>query len=57
MKNLSKVSKNKKVVVYCQGGDRATIGYSILAKEGFTNVLNYSASMNEWLALGNPVVS
>jgi len=55
LKNLDKVSKDKKVVIHCQGGDRATIGYSLLAREGYTNVLNYSASMNEWLALGNPV--
>jgi hydroxyacylglutathione hydrolase len=55
MDNLDKVSKDKKVVIHCQGGDRATIGYSLLASAGYTNVLNYSASMNEWLALGNAV--
>jgi hydroxyacylglutathione hydrolase len=55
LKNLDKVSKDKKVVIHCQGGDRATIGYSLLAREGFNNVLNYSASMNEWIALGNKV--
>lgn len=57
LNNLDKVSKDKKVVIHCQGGDRATIGYSLLAKSGYTNVLNYSASMNEWINLGNPVVS
>jgi hydroxyacylglutathione hydrolase len=55
LKNLDKVSKDKKVVIHCQGGDRATIGYSLLAREGYTNVLNYSASMNEWVAQGNAV--
>lgn len=55
LKNLDKVSKDKKVVIHCQGGDRSTIGYSLLAREGYNNVLNYSASMNEWIALGNPV--
>jgi hydroxyacylglutathione hydrolase len=55
LKNLDKISKDKKVVIHCQGGDRATIGYSLLAREGYNNVLNYSASMNEWIALGNPV--
>lgn len=55
LKNLDKVSKDKKVVIHCQGGDRATIGYSLLAREGYNNVLNYSASMNEWIALGNKV--
>ncbi|MEY4629863.1 MAG: hypothetical protein RLZZ595_2189 [Bacteroidota bacterium] len=55
LNNLDKVSKDKKIVIHCQGGDRATIGYSLLAREGYNNVLNYSASMNEWIALGNPV--
>jgi hydroxyacylglutathione hydrolase len=55
LKNLDKVCKDKKVVIHCQGGDRSTIAYSLLAREGYNNVLNYSASMNEWIALGNPV--
>ena len=55
MNNLDKINKEKIVVIHCQGGDRATIGYSLLARAGYTNVLNYSASMNEWMALGNAV--
>lgn len=55
LKNLDKISKDKKVVILCQGGDRATIGYSLLAREGYNNVLNYAASMNEWIALDNPI--
>ena len=55
--NLDKISKSKPVVVHCQSGDRATIGYSLLKKFGFKNVKNYSGSMNEWLKLGNSVVS
>jgi hydroxyacylglutathione hydrolase len=55
--NLDKVKRDGKVVVFCQGGDRATIGYSLLAREGYTNLFNYSASMNEWVNKGNPVVS
>jgi hydroxyacylglutathione hydrolase len=56
-KNLDKISKDHRVVILCQGGDRAAIGYSILAKHGFKNVLNYSAGMNEWVNTGNPIVS
>ncbi|MFD1145308.1 rhodanese-like domain-containing protein [Larkinella insperata] len=55
--HLDKVSKEKPVVIYCQGGDRATIGYSILIRNGFTNVKNYSPSMNEWTGKGNAVVT
>lgn len=55
--HLDKISKDKPVVLYCQGGDRATIGYSLLASHGFDNVRNYSASINEWVNKGNPVVT
>ena len=55
--NLDKISKDRKVIIHCQSGDRATIGYSILAKNGFTNVANFSGSMNEWLNAGEPVVA
>lgn len=55
--NLHKIDRNKKVVIHCQGGDRAAIAYSLLVKYGYTNVLNYSAGMNEWVREGNPVES
>jgi hydroxyacylglutathione hydrolase len=53
--NLSKIDKNKDVIIHCQGGDRASIAYSILAKEGFSNITNYSPGMNEWVAKGEAV--
>lgn len=53
---LDKVQKDKKVMIHCQGGDRASIAYSILAKNGFKNIVNYSAGMNEWVSAGEPVV-
>lgn len=56
-RNLDKISRDKPVVIYCQGGDRATIAYSLLVRHGFTNVRNYSGSMNEWVREGNPVVT
>ncbi len=55
--NLDKISKDKPVVIHCQSGDRATIGYSLLKRFGFKNVKNYSESVNEWVKLGNPLVS
>ncbi|MBO9205259.1 MULTISPECIES: MBL fold metallo-hydrolase [Niastella] len=54
--NLNKISKDKKVVIHCQGGDRATIGYSLLARQGYKNILNFSEGMNKWLQEKNPVV-
>lgn len=55
--NLNKISKTKKVMIHCQGGDRASIGYSILAKNGFNNIVNYSPGMNEWISSGQSVVA
>lgn len=54
--HLDKVSKDKTVIIHCQGGDRASIGYSLLAKAGYKNVLNYSGSYNDWIANGNEIV-
>lgn len=55
-KELDKISKDQQVVVHCQAGDRATIGYSLLRKHGFNNIKNYAGGMGEWLGKGKPVV-
>lgn len=55
--NFNQISRERPVVVYCQGGDRATIGFSLLVREGFENVKNFSGSMNAWEKDGNPVVT
>ena len=51
--NLEKISKDKNVVLHCQSGDRAAIGYSMLRKNGFTNVKSFVGGINEWVAAGN----
>jgi hydroxyacylglutathione hydrolase len=55
--NLDKISKDKKVVIHCQGGDRAAIAYSILVKNGFNNIANYSGGITEWVNKGEPLIS
>jgi hydroxyacylglutathione hydrolase len=57
LQNLDKVPKDKPVIIHCQGGDRAAIGYSLLVKEGYTNVSNYSPGISEWIKEGQAVVS
>jgi len=57
LQNLDKVPKDKPVIIHCQGGDRAAIGYSLLVKEGYTNVSNYSPGINEWIKEGQALVS
>jgi hydroxyacylglutathione hydrolase len=54
--NLDKISKDKQVVIHCQSGDRAAIAYSILRRNGFSDVKNYSGGMKEWLANGGKTV-
>ncbi|WP_339750927.1 MBL fold metallo-hydrolase [Algoriphagus aquimarinus] len=54
--NLDKISKDKQVVIHCQSGDRAAIAYSILRKNGFEHIKNYSGGMKEWLEKGNETV-
>ncbi|PZX58250.1 hydroxyacylglutathione hydrolase [Algoriphagus ratkowskyi] len=54
--NLHKISKDKQVVIHCQSGDRAAIAYSLLRKNGFENIKNYSGGMKEWLEKGNETV-
>jgi len=54
--NLDKISRDKQVVIHCQSGDRATIAYSILKRNGFEKVKNYSGGMKEWLEKGNETV-
>lgn len=54
--NLNKISKDKQVIIHCQGGDRATIAYSILKRNGFDGVKNFSGGMKEWLANGGKTI-
>jgi hydroxyacylglutathione hydrolase len=55
--NLNKINKDKDAIIYCQGGDRAAIGYSLLLKHGYTKIKNYAGGINEWTGTGNAVVS
>lgn len=54
--NSSKINKETPVIIHCQSGVRAAMAYSILEKLGFTNILNYSGSINEWEAHHNELV-
>lgn len=54
--HLNKISKEKQVVIHCQAGDRSSIAYSILARNGFNNVKNYLGGMKEWAANNQTMV-
>lgn len=55
-KNVSKIQKNAPVIIHCQSGVRGAMAYSILEKLGYTNILNYSGSINDWKAKSLPLV-
>src|SRR5690606_176325 len=46
--NLDKISRDKQVIIHCQAGDRSAIAYSILSKNGFENVKNFSGGYAQW---------
>jgi hydroxyacylglutathione hydrolase len=56
LQNLNKISREKQVVIHCQAGDRSTIAYSLLRRNGFDNVRNYSGGMKEWTEKQNDVM-
>jgi len=53
--NLDKIDKQKKVIIHCQSGARAAIAYSVLVKNGYNKIVNYSGGMSEWIKEGNKV--
>lgn len=55
--NLSKISTNKQLVIYCQSGDRSAVAASLLRKNGFKNIKIFSGGLNEWLANGGEIVA
>lgn len=54
--NLGKIDKSKQLVIHCQAGDRSSIAYSILRKNGFDNVKNYFGGMKEWAEVGGKII-
>jgi hydroxyacylglutathione hydrolase len=52
----SSLPRDKPVAVICSVGNRASIGASILKKEGFEEVYNVLGGMTAWTNLGYPTV-
>lgn len=53
----SKLDKNQSIIIHCQSGARAAIGYSLFESLGFTDITVYDGGINEWKKLGNKLVS
>ncbi len=55
-KTLPLIPEDKKIIIQCQSGDRASVAASYLEKEGFNNVYNYAGSMVAWKKEGKETV-
>ncbi|MDD3458873.1 MAG: MBL fold metallo-hydrolase [Weeksellaceae bacterium] len=55
--NIDKINRDKQLIIYCQAGDRSSIAFSILRKNGFRNIKNYIGGMKEWNENSEPVVT
>jgi rhodanese-related sulfurtransferase len=47
--------KDRPVIVYCDGGDRAAKAAATLKKQGFARVMNLSGGIGAWQQAGLPV--
>jgi hydroxyacylglutathione hydrolase len=54
MEKAASLPRNKPVTVICSVGNRASIGASILKREGFQEVYNVLGGMTAWTNLGYP---
>lgn len=50
--NLDKISKDKQLVIHCQSGFRSTIACSLLRRNGYDKIKDFSGGMQEWMANG-----
>jgi len=48
------IGKSDEVVVYCLGGQRASLAEQVLAKAGYTRVLDLEGQMRAWQQRGYP---
>ena len=55
-KQLPEDLNGKRIIIYCQSGDRATIAYSYLEENGFENLYNFSGSFLDWKSKGKTIV-
>lgn len=53
---LDELSKNEKIIVYCQSGQRSKTAAEILMKNGFNSIYNLGG-IEDWIKAGYPVVT
>lgn len=53
--NISKIPKDKKVIVYCAKGKRSAKACEILKSKGLKELYNVEGGINQWKSEGYPV--
>ncbi|MCS6807886.1 MAG: rhodanese-like domain-containing protein [Bacteroidota bacterium] len=53
---IADLPKSKTLAIYCAGGDRSSIGGSILLRNGIKNFVNVTGGFNAWKEAGFPYV-
>jgi len=49
MDNLDKISRDKKVILYCRSGNRSgAVAQALEAQQGFTNIYNLNGGILRW---------
>jgi rhodanese-related sulfurtransferase len=51
---ISKLPQDRPIVAVCRSGNRSSVALSVLARAGFTNVLNLRGGMIAWSRSGLP---
>lgn len=46
--NLDRIPKGQKIIIFCQAGLRAYVGYRILANNGYKNIYDLSGGFKTW---------
>ncbi len=55
--NLDKISKDKKVVVYCRSGNRSGVITQALDAQGFNNIYNLKGGITAWATEIDPAMA
>jgi len=55
LQHLVEIPKDRPVFVYCDSGYKGSLGASVLAMHGFTDVTNVLGGMQAWVRAGYPV--
>ena len=56
-REVEKLSKEGKYVIYCRSGSRSNIALSIFKKAGIKNVFHLSGGILSWPRAGKPIVN